>query len=465
MPADQVLATNPAPDQPQPQNGPHWLAVLIGTPLLLLGGFVTAITIVFLCGYLIARFAGEPPAPEFFQFIIVWLLFGVAPISLATLLLRGGLSRKRFSWKVFAAIFVLFVVVGVDGSLGPHDWRHAFRGEKFLATDASSLKRTFVSAHTEVPINPGTNVLWCGTFQLAWNEACQLTGGDLPLERDPPIVTALNKHAFTKASLDDASYVAMAGIVKDGILEKIRKAVDAKFQGAFKPRYIPDKSIARTQNDLIAYACLYKNLTFPSVFERLEDNLSFAGGSVLAFGFMAGRSVKPETYAQVLILDYQSDDDFVIELKTKSAGDRLILAKVEPRATLGETIASLQSRTSTNNVAIATTNDVLMVPRFKFDITREYREIIGLHLASRNLVTDAYISSALQNTRFEMNEKGVELRSEAHMSIACASRQIPVPQHKLIFDKPFLIMMQRSDASVPYFALWVDNPEILVSWK
>jgi len=35
----------------------------------------------------------------------------------------------------------------------------------------------------------------------------------------------------------------------------------------------------------------------------------------------------------------------------------------------------------------------------------------------------------------------------------------------MIFDKPFLVLVQRSDAKMPYFALWVDNPEILVSWK
>ena len=32
----------------------------------------------------------------------------------------------------------------------------------------------------------------------------------------------------------------------------------------------------------------------------------------------------------------------------------------------------------------------------------------------------------------------------------------------MIFDKPFLIMLQRSDAKMPYFALWVDNAELLV---
>jgi hypothetical protein len=33
----------------------------------------------------------------------------------------------------------------------------------------------------------------------------------------------------------------------------------------------------------------------------------------------------------------------------------------------------------------------------------------------------------------------------------------------MVFDKPFLIMLQIRDADAPYFALWVANPELLVT--
>ena len=32
----------------------------------------------------------------------------------------------------------------------------------------------------------------------------------------------------------------------------------------------------------------------------------------------------------------------------------------------------------------------------------------------------------------------------------------------MIFDKPFLIILERANAKMPYFALWVDNAELLV---
>jgi hypothetical protein len=50
------------------------------------------------------------------------------------------------------------------------------------------------------------------------------------------------------------------------------------------------------------------------------------------------------------------------------------------------------------------------------------------------------------------------------MAFGCGVEEPPVRQHRMIFDKPFLLLMQRQGAKVPYFALWVDNAELLVPW-
>jgi hypothetical protein len=208
-------------------------------------------------------------------------------------------------------------------------------------------------------------------------------------------------------------------------------------------------------------------LSFPTPFERLDETLTFGGVRVPAFGMGLYKESLEKIYAQVLILDYQSEDDFVIELKTKSGGDRLILAKLQPKSTLGETVMTVTTRMVKGQTEISATNDLLMVPRMKLNLTREYSEIEGLHLVPNDasVAKDLVLMSAVQNTVFEMNEKGVELKSEAHMEFACAKQETPVSKHKMIFDKPFLILMQRRNANTPYFAFWVDNPEALVSWK
>jgi hypothetical protein len=457
-----------APEQaaPQPPSGeiPGWLRDIISILLSLLGGLVTLLLGFILCTYILDRIGGRRPVPEIINFLVPWLIFGAGPLAAGILLSPAEPASKRFWYRVLAGVLVIFLVVGADGKFGPTNWHTLFRQEKLPGTDATSLKQTIISPHLEAEITKGTNVLWCGTFQLAWNEACDLTGGDLRFDRDHPMLAVLNKHAFTKDSIDGSSYVAMAGFVKDDIHEKIQRAVSEKFNGSFKPRFIPDKKLTPRPEDIVAYACLYKNLNFPVPFERLDELLPFAGVQVLAFGIGSHKEAQDGMYPQVLILDYQSEDDFVIELKTKSEGDRLILAKVQPKGTLGDTVMSVRERIAQTNVESAATNDLLIVPRMKLNLIREYSEIEGLYLVPQgtNIAKDLVLLSAVQNTQFELNEKGVELRSEAHMSIGCGKQEEPVPKHKLIFNKPFLVLLGRTGAKAPYFALWVDNAELLI---
>ena len=61
-----------------------------------------------------------------------------------------------------------------------------------------------------------------------------------------------------------------------------------------------------------------------------------------------------------------------------------------------------------------------------------------------------------------MDEQGVKLKSESHIAFSCAAECRPPDKHIMVFDQPFLIMLRRTDAKSPYFALWVDNPELLV---
>ena len=71
---------------------------------------------------------------------------------------------------------------------------------------------------------------------------------------------------------------------------------------------------------------------------------------------------------------------------------------------------------------------------------------------------------AVQNIRFRLDEHGAILKSEAADGEEVRVRK-PKKPRQFIFDKPFLILLERKDAAQPYFALWVDNPELLVPFK
>ena len=446
---------------------PAWLRALIGIPMGLLGGITSSFIGLFLLICALGRISGEPPERGLMGVFFAWLIFGAAPLSGWILCRSTESARKRFRWRLLAVVFLLFLIVGADGALGPKNWHRAFSREKLPGIDAAKLTQTIVTPHLETGIAKGTNLLWCGTFQLAWNEACRLTGGDLQLADDPTLGRSLNKHTFNKDSLDESCYVAMAGFVKDNIHDAIRKAIEAKFQGAHKPRLIPDKARSPNGKDLVVYAFLWKHLTFATPFERIDDLLRFEGTLVPAFGISRYKKSLENLYPQVSILDYQNEDDFIVELKTQSGGDRLILAKLKPNSNLGEILETVGKRIREGHTETAGTNDFLLVPRIKLDITKRYSEIENRRVIPKDprISKDLYVTSALQNILFEMNEKGVELKSEAHMTLSCSKEARPALQHVMVFDKPFLILMQKRDSKVPYFAFWVDNTEALVSWK
>ena len=370
------------------------------------------------------------------------------------------LKKTSLGLALFALLWVGAVQV-----LKTHD--DAFTEEGLLEANAAQLEDTIVTPHLEVPVADEKNLLWCASFQLAWNEACTLVGEDLHFEgNEPAMVGVLNRHSFTREHLDKESYVAVAGFVKDDIFGQIDRQLQDTFKGRATPRYIPPKDLTPRPQDIVAYSYLFKNLEFPVPFERIGKPLVFGTAMVSCFGIGEERKGgHAKMLEQLLIPDYQSEDDFIVELKTKGTHDRFILAKVQPAATLAETITAVLSRIASANPVPPQMYDVLKVPKLNFDVTRDYLELRGLKLVVKNpkVANDLQILSALQNIRFQLDEEGVRLRSESHIAFGCAAAEPPPPtRHIMVFDKPFLMLLQRRDADVPYFALWVENPELLI---
>jgi hypothetical protein len=370
------------------------------------------------------------------------------------------------TWRILIAGAISLVLLGCGGkppasapAAGPQAVDNApslYGPDGVLKADASDLKSTVVAATLDAPITPGQNVLWCSTFQLAWNELSDLLGGPIRLEGGSPLADSLNQRAATKADLDDPSYIAMAGLLSEGFWDKVRKARAEKFPN--EPLHMEPSSRPQDKGqEFAAYACLVKNLEFALPFDSLDDRvMEFGGRPVRWFGFGEGGKHPKEFYDQLIVLDtgFQTEGNMseaVVELKTKSPGDRLILAMVKPGATLGETVAEVRRR-SERGRAPGESVAQLAVPKLDFDVRRRYAELEGKTVVGAK----APILDLKQDIRFRLNERGARLISEAYASMGG-----PVPR-VLAFDRPFLILMERRDAKAPYFALWVDNPELLV---
>ena len=331
--------------------------------------------------------------------------------------------------------------------------------------DAGTLQATDVLPHALEPMKPGRNYVYCATFQLAWDDFRRLVSGDPLVAGRPSMAAGLNGSAFPRSFLSPASYVARAGLVSEHIRDKILAEMGEKFPGV-----TPSLGDAGAPHDLIAYSFLQKNLPFQARFDRVSKPLVFhsaAGDArVASFGFedLAGASSGPALMDEVDILHYQSDDEFVLRLRPKT--DEIILAKIHPGATLGDTLRAVQMRIGTPPKTVdrprLEDQDKLLIPRLGFNILRRYNELIDRHLENPGK-EDWRIREAKQAVRFLLNEYGARLESEAVLSADSdggGTSPPPLPRH-FVLDRPFLLYLKERTAAQPYLVIWVANPELM----
>jgi hypothetical protein len=330
-----------------------------------------------------------------------------------------------------------------------------------LDVKAENLRTTRVSASMDCPMQPGTNLVWCGTLQIAWNQTADFFGEDLQFREYVPLAAILNQREFTTNSIDQESYVAAGGPATSQTMDQIQSEVRRKFGPSFRTELTMP-----TNNDQMVffYACMFKSLEFEKEFHRFESPLLFGTNKVATFGIEMGKPHSGTLYQQIRLLDYRGTNDFILELITKSKAEKLILAKVPPQSTLAETAKEV-ARRITNPTAVETQFHNVLIPKSDFKLERTYEELLRKHLDLKktNLWNEAEIIIAEQLIRFRLDERGALLKSEAALAPEAAA--VPLEDVDLVFDQPFLVLMQRADAHQPYFALWIDNAELLVPWE
>jgi hypothetical protein len=388
-------------------------------------------------------------------------------------------TRRNWHWpgkeanhvKVHAILAVVFVLFTLAiGCTSEHKETPVAREadssgkqvkETVTQVDSTSLKNTLITSHMEEKITPGKNLIYCNTFQIAWNELKDnIIKEDIRLTDEPAIVKFLNKSLSTKADISEDCYVAMVGFSQEGILAKVNKALKQKF-GDEAP--VVDDLLA--EDSIFAYAFLYKNLRFKVAFENLKAPLSFTSSDgrvakLRAFGIrnFSHREKYIKMSAQVRILDYKNESDFIIRLKSTSPSDEIILAKVKSDGTLLATIEAVQARVESGRSGSLDPGETLQIPKFDFDLKHLYSELRGRSFKNKGF--EKYgIDYAIQTIRFKLDEKGTILKSEARISVPCES---PMKPRRLIFDRPFLLYLKEKGAKYPYFAMWVGNAELLV---
>ena len=298
-----------------------------------------------------------------------------------------------------------------------------------------------------------TNVqdrVWVGTFQLVWNDfmdkiafsQIKFPGGT------PVIVNELNRQDFTEEDLSSKSYYKYIGPIKKNTKKVIAKAIKKKFN---ETSDILDKlDLTPSRQRFIAYAMLKKDFKFVVPFDKLGLS-PFRDTEAEYFGISKDSSKELDKGVEVLF--YNTPSDFAVKLDTEGK-DEVYLYKTSNTNTFNYLYEDMLKKQEVYSGSQKFgENDELKIPNLKFFEEKVFDEICGNRVKGTNLVID----KAMETVEFEMNNSGVELKSEAAI-IATMTALMPKEEVRyFFFDDTFVVFLKEKEKSKPYFALRVHD--------
>lgn len=327
--------------------------------------------------------------------------------------------------------------------------------------DASRLAGTTVTAHLTERHVPGRSLLWCASFQLAWNEFCDHLKAPVAIAGAEGICESLNRRLVVKEMLDDRTYLVRAGWLDEGIIPTIRKEMSRRFPEATVPLPSENESFSPlVERRGVAFAYLYADLPFETSLSRQKE-FTFGGRRVTGFGLRhdGARKASSRQLATANVLEFASESDFVVELLPSDIAHRIIVARVAPRTSLLETVQTVLKRAKGPGSALKPEDD-LLIPCMNFDLTRNYGELMR-----RQFVNPPdpllRILGATQVIKFRLDESGARMESSAKLDYVKLNGADPNGR-RMLCNAPFLVMLIKKGADLPYFAFWVENTELLV---
>ncbi len=229
--------------------------------------------------------------------------------------------------------------------------------------DSGSLHDLVIVPTLDTPMPPGKSVLWCSSFQLAWNQLKQdIVKEPIRIEGAEPTADRLNRAEQSLSDISADSVYAVAGFNRDGVIDKLRSEMHERFPGTPLPDLDGDKAA------ITAFAHLSAGVKYAHPFQVNPEPIEFTDGrgqktSVACFGVPPGgsRTVPFEVRRQVGILyaKYAKDValEFALDLSLESQPNEIVLALMKPEATLAETIYDLQGKMAKYQAEIESTRN------------------------------------------------------------------------------------------------------------
>ena len=294
------------------------------------------------------------------------------------------------------------------------------------------------------------DTIWCGTFQLIWNDLKNdLAKQDIVFTPQLKVVENLNKETFRVNDLSDKYFYKKIGTPSISLKKEIEQAIKDKFNE--KSDILNDFEWEnRDPKDYFLYAMLKKEFQFEKAFEEL-DNGKFTDYENVSYFGIKKSSESEELRNQVKVLYYNSKDDFAIKLITKQE-DEVILCKNPKGNTFNEIYKNITTQESKyKGNKNFQEGELLKVPNIKMNEKTEFTEIQNKSFLFSN--GDSYhIEKALQTIQFELDKTGGKIKSEAGMMVKYESAIMIDEIREFAIDDTFAIFLKENGKDKPYFA-------------
>ena len=213
-----------------------------------------------------------------------------------------------------------------------------------------------------------------------------------------------------------------------------------------------DKLDLKPNNEnFLIYAMLKKDFEFTKPFDKLGKS-NFRDKKAEFFGI--NRHSNDKLKDGVKVLFYNSDTDFAVVLSTTSS-DEVYLYKTSNTKPFNYIYEDMNKKHELyrGNCRLGA-KDELKVPNLKFFEEKQFDELKNKRIKG----TRYKIDNAIETVKFEMNNKGVKLKSEAAITMLATSlNPSAIEPRYFYFNDTFVIFLKEQNKSKPYFALRVFN--------
>jgi hypothetical protein len=345
---------------------------------------------------------------------------------------------------------------------------------------SAELNATVVVATLDAPLPNGKNAIWCASFQAAWKALEELAGEPIVFEELPDVAKYLNDAMDPRPNVPQGSLYAVAGWNQNGIINQIQNDLKQRFPGKTPPAFsgiLPDS--------LVAYAYLEANVRFTRPYDQNRRPLVFTESSgkkveVESFGLSAeNHNGEDKLWDQPHVLfrkgEAREDNlEFAIDLCSNSYPSQIVVARIAREPTLAAAVGRVERETaemphvieeeaarsgwySAERLHRIESTDALLVPDFHWALSNHFTELERKVLLNQRLKGQR-MDIAQQDILFRLEKSGAALKSESKSYAA----GIPTD---FFLDRPFLVYLKKRGSEMPYFAMWVDNAELMRLWQ